>query len=480
MLQVGVTYAAILVTLVAVAVYAITVSRRMDVTTVKTFLSAKNSTSAFRLAWCFFSSGMGSWTLFSFPEIGVIAGSWGVIGYTLSGVLGLVVLALVGPFSRSVLGEGVTLTDFIFNRYGRVMQIYVGLVSLFYQFISFASELTCVGLLATTLSPTAEPAIPIIAVAIITNIYLVIGGLPASLATDVWQGIAVMLLVLVVCIAMFVHVHVPEGAWGETQIAAFTTSGFETLVTLCIAITASNLFYTGYWQRVYAAKDDATLRRACLFAAGFVIPFTVFLALTGMVSKLAYPDGMYFFAILVDMGTFWQILVALVIASLASSVCDSIQLGMSAELVTNFPTLTLTHARLVCVLLNIPAVYIALKNISVLTLFLIADLLCAATVGPMLLGAWKRTHPMAAFLGCLSGLLTIFFHGLYVQGTFVGAIKWFGLPETLYSYNTMVTFIFALIVPVVVTIALSFVLPRQKISRSSYVPATTPAPVHLA
>lgn len=64
--------------------------------------SAKNSLTAFNLAWCFFSAGMGSWTLFSFPEIGVIAGSWGVIGYSLSGVLGMLALGVRLSLSLSL------------------------------------------------------------------------------------------------------------------------------------------------------------------------------------------------------------------------------------------------------------------------------------------------------------------------------------------------------------------------------------------
>ena len=58
------------------------------------YTSAKNSQGPVALAWCFFASGMGSWTLFSFPEIGVLAGSWGIIGYTLSGCLGMLILAV--------------------------------------------------------------------------------------------------------------------------------------------------------------------------------------------------------------------------------------------------------------------------------------------------------------------------------------------------------------------------------------------------
>lgn len=84
MLANGVTYGVMAATLVAVAVYAITISRHMDINSVKNFVSAKNSTTTLRLAWCFFSAGIGAGSLFTFPEIGVSAGSWGIIGYSLS------------------------------------------------------------------------------------------------------------------------------------------------------------------------------------------------------------------------------------------------------------------------------------------------------------------------------------------------------------------------------------------------------------
>jgi Na+/proline symporter len=354
------------------------------------------------------------------------------------------------------------------------MQIYIALISVFYQFISLASELTTVGYMATILAPNADPVVPILFVAIITNIYLLIGGLRASLATDVWQGIAVVSLVFVVCIAMAFHVTIPEGAWKTTNVAAFTTTGFETLVTLCIAITASNLFFTGYWQRVFSGADDATVRKAAVLASLIIIPFTIALAVSGMVSFLAYPDGTYFFAILLDMGRFWQVLVAIVITSLASSVCDSIQIGISAEIVGNFPQLSLLHARAICVLLNIPAIIIATKNYDILTLFLIADLLCTAAVGPMLLGAWKRTSVAGALVGSASGLITIFICGVAYKGTFVGGFEWFVLPEGLYSYNSMITFIVTLIVPVVTTVGVSLAFPGKAPFRNNYIPAMSP------
>ncbi|RLN55367.1 hypothetical protein BBJ29_007046 [Phytophthora kernoviae] len=462
MLASGVTYGVMIATLVAVAAYAIIVSRRMEVNSVKNFVSAKNSTTALRLAWCFFSAGMGSWTLFSFPQIGVSAGSWGVIGYTLSGVSGMLVLAYVGPYTRSALGENVTMTDVVAHRFGYVMQVYIGLISVFYQFISLASELTTVAQLTTMLSPNAHSLVPILVVVFLTNLYLLIGGLRASLATDVWQGIGVIALLAVVCIAMCFHVSIPENAWSDTNVAAFTVTGFETLVTLVIAVTASNLFFTGFWQRVYAAYDDDTLRKAAYIACGIIIPFTVALGVAGMVSYLAYPDGDIFFAILIDMGHGWEVLIVIVIAMLSSGVSDSIQIGIAAELTTCFPQLNLLHARLICALLNVPAIVIAYQEYDILNLFLIADLLCTAAVGPMLLGTWKRATRMGAWAGSAAGLITIFICGVIAQGKFVGGFNWFILPEGLYSQNSMITFIVTLIIPPVVTVIVSLATPPSK------------------
>ncbi|ETK95534.1 hypothetical protein F441_01594 [Phytophthora nicotianae CJ01A1] len=461
MLASGVTYGVMIATLVAVAAYAIIVSRRMEIDSVKNFVSAKNSTTSLRLAWCFFSAGMGSWTLFSFPAIGVDAGSWGVIGYTMSGVCGMMVLAVVGPFTRSALGENVTMTDVVAQRFGYIMQVYISFISVFYQFISLASELTCVAQLTTMLSPNAHSLIPILVVVFLTNLYLLIGGLRASLATDVWQGIGVIALLAVVCIAMCFHVSIPDGAWSRTNVAAFTVEGFETLVTLVIAVTASNLFFTGFWQRVYAAYDDHTLRKAAFMACGIIIPFTVALALAGMVSYLAYPDGDLFFAILIDMGHGWEVLIVIVIAMLASGVSDSIQIGIAAELTTCFPQLSLLHARIIVALLNAPAIVIGYQQYDILNLFLIADLLCTAAVGPMLLGVWKRATRTGALAGSAAGLITIFICGVIAQGKFVGGFNWFILPEGLYSQNSMITFIVTLVIPPVVTVIVSLMTPKR-------------------
>ncbi|KAE9352904.1 hypothetical protein PF008_g5260 [Phytophthora fragariae] len=426
MLANGVTYGVMAATLVAVAAYAITMSRHMEVNSVKNFVSAKNSMSALRLAWCFFAAGIGAGSLFTFPEIGVDAGSWGVIGYTLSGISGMIVLALVGPYIRSAVGENVTMTDVVSNRFGYTMRLYIGFISMFYQFICLASEYTCIAQLTTMMSPDAHPIITILLVAFLTNLYLTIGGLRASLATDVWQGIGVVALVGLVCIAMFFHVSIPDGAWSKTNVAAFTTAGFETLVTLVIAVTASNLFFTGFWQRVYAAYDDHTLYKAAFGASVILTLFTVALAMAGMRSVGLTSSG---------------------------HCCGAHDLLSQA-----FAAARTHHLRA----FECPSNRDRIPAIRHYDSYLIADLFCTVAVGPMLLGTWKRATRAGAFAGNAAGFLTIFIYGVIAQGKFVGGFNWFVLPEGLYSQNSMITFILTLIIPPVVTVGVSLMTPETK------------------
>ncbi len=84
---------------------------------------------------------------------------------------------------------------------------------------------------------------------------------------------------------------------------------------------------------------------------------------------------------------------------------DTLQNALASLAVTEKQGLSLNTARWVTVLLMVPVILIALQGISVLRLFLIADLLCATAVIPVLLGLWQRMSTRAAVAGGLAGLL---------------------------------------------------------------------------
>ena len=55
-------------------------------------------------------------------------------------------------------------------------------------------------------------------------------------------------------------------------------------------------------------------------------------------------------------------------------------------------------------IVNVPAIILSTAGVSVLSLFVMADLVCATCVVPLLMGLSDRIHPTAAAAGCFAGL----------------------------------------------------------------------------
>jgi solute:Na+ symporter, SSS family len=139
------------------------------------------------------------------------------------------------------------------------------------------------------------------------------------------------------------------------------------------------------------------------------------------------------------------------IALVASSV-DTLENGLAALLTTERPSLGLTGARVLTVVVILPAVAVSLVVDSVLQLFLIADLLCAALVAPALLGLWRRTSTSGVVAGTLAGLAGAFGAGWVAAGTWSGALAAVTFPDAV---PTLPPFAGALLVSTVVTVLVS-------------------------
>ena len=72
---------------------------------------------------------LGSGILFSYPEIATIAGVQGLIIYTLSSSLPLLLFAYLGPIIRRKCPEGFVLTEWTRQRYGVFTALYLSLMT---------------------------------------------------------------------------------------------------------------------------------------------------------------------------------------------------------------------------------------------------------------------------------------------------------------------------------------------------------------
>lgn len=397
------------------------------------YVLARNSQGAVGLGLSFLASGLGAWILFAPPELGAVLGIDAVVGYAVAAAGPFVVFALVGPRLRRAVPSGHGLTEFLRVRFGPAAGTAVALLSLAYMGVFVAAELVAVGGLAEILGGV-PPTVTVLAVVLATLAYTTHGGLRASLRTDRWQGWLVIVLLAVAGTAALTTVTDPVEAVRGSGLLGADRPGLETGVTLVIAVTAANLFHQGYWQRVWAAVDDRALRRGALIGAAATIPLIL---VTGGLGVLAASAGvaevpaLSAFALASEFPTVVVAGVLVLGVALVASSVDTVENALAALVVAERPRMRLGHARIVTVVVMVPAAVVGLVADSVLQLFLVADLLCAALVGPALLGLWRRTTTAGVLTGAVAGLLGALVGGWLAAGSLAGTITAVTFPDAV-------------------------------------------------
>jgi len=390
----------------------------------------------------FFASSMGAWVLFAAPEVGILSGWWGNLGYALASTVPLGAVAILGPAVLSRFGEGFCLTDWVRVRFGRGMQIYVGIISLFYMWIYLVAELSSMGNLIFSMAGL-DPLHALLPVSIATMLYTSLAGLPASIWTDRLQGVVMVVTILVTLIACFTKLNVGATEW--RSVSTWTDKGFESLVTLIIAVLGAGLFDMSAWQRVYAASGAATLRKGCAFGVALIFPTMILFGLAGMLAQaqaltstgagVAIPALGFFELLGMQSSGFSGLAFALAVCMVASSV-DSLQTGLlsvlSREILSKklSPTQSLLAGQLFLVAVNMPAIIMATEGTkdpdfggSIINLFLIADLLAVSIAVPVFMGLGSLATQGGALAGCVSGLLFILGFGWFEFHTFMAGLE---------------------------------------------------------
>jgi solute:Na+ symporter, SSS family len=393
------------------------------------YLTARDTQSTIRLALAFLASGLGAWMLFAPPEVGQYIGVLGVIGYAVGGALPFVAYAWLGPKIRDAAPDGVTLTDWVRERFGRGAQTWVGVVSVFYMFMFITAELTAIGDVFDLLAGI-DPWVPIVMTAAVTAAYTAWGGLPASLRTDYVISTMVLVLVAIAMAAILVHVDDPLAKAQDAGLTSFSRAGWESILVLSIAITAANLFHQGYWQRTWSAESSEVLTRAGYGSAVLSFLVLFLFGVMGMIAGgVAIADGVEpspvpFFFLLDGLPEVVIFLVAVMSVALVASSVDSLQSALAATMARDLTDrrLTLHGAKIVTVALTVPAVLIALKGYDILRLFLIADLVAAATVVPVFLGLRRPASSASVVVGSLAGLASVVALGGIQEGTLQGGV----------------------------------------------------------
>ena len=406
-----------------------------------TYLVSNCNVGVFNLSATLVASSLGAWILFGPPTAATWGGFGSVIGYALGAAFPMIALIFFGKKLRVLLPKGRSLTELVLKIFGKNLFKLIFSLMIFYLFIFLCAEVTAISKLIYYISGL-DVWISATIILSFTLIYVLFGGLKATIRSDGIQFIAIILLFFYLIFAFFfqnnnnLNLNIFEENFIKFDNKSLITS-FQFGFVFFIAVAATNLFHQGNWQRVYAAKSEKILVKS-LFISFFVIFVIVLgLGLTGSISKLnglKFNEDLAFFSIILNKSDIFVSLTVLIF-----SLCLTI--STVDTLLNSISSLTIVHSKdffnfkylkdkklsnVILIILSILCLVIALYQLSVLYLFLLADLLCCACVYVIFKGFYqKKIYPSQSFILIMIGLFLglLFFPSIdFSKSLLVGVI----------------------------------------------------------
>lgn len=377
---------------------------------------------------------MGGWILFNPPEAGsTFGGITAILGYCFGTAAAALAFAVVGPRLRKIMPWGYSLNEYVRYRFqsqggrglfAKPLYWLVVAVMLLYMFVYMTAELTAVvqALKQLTSLPSLETALSIM---LVIFLYTAIGGLRATILTDAIQFVLIVPLLVLCFWAMVsnlgglsaslepVKINFPE------LLSLGNIDGLRFGASLLIAITAAELFNQANWQRVYACRNEQTVRRSFVGSAFLIFPLIFLVGSLGlMAAGQNFQGETAFFKLFVSLSMpTWSLFVVLILASaLVMSSIDSLLNAITSVLTWDMMRLSgqvgdraesqaLIIARSITMATGFLAIAIALDGDSLIYLFFVADLLCSALIFPVIFSFYNR-HQTAhnALWSALAGI----------------------------------------------------------------------------
>tara|TARA_B100001063_G_scaffold230499_1_gene243685 strand:- start:22 stop:1464 length:1443 start_codon:yes stop_codon:yes gene_type:complete len=386
------------------------------------YLTANRNIGLFSLTTSLTASALGAWILFGPASAATWGGIGSIIGYSLGTAFPMFFLIFLGKKIRKEFPKGSSLIEFMRKKFGKSLFKLILLMTIFYMFIFLCAEVTAVAVLINYISGT-ELWITALIVLISTLVYVLYGGLKASIFTDNIQMIVIIILLLI----SFTYIYSFTGSQFSFDfikeknphlLSSSYLPSYTAGLTFFIAVAATNLFHQGNWQRIYAAKNFATLKKSLIISFFIIIPIVFYMGFSGMVAfsldPTIRPDLGFFSLLLKKQTTLLSFIIIILGLALTISTVDTLINAISSLIVIdgkatfNFKSKIdyLKFSKYAIVLLSIISFIVASKGFDILYLFLLADLFCCAFVLTVFYSFYnKNINEKTAYISIIIGLI---------------------------------------------------------------------------
>ena len=430
------------------------------------YLTAGRKIGTLSLTTSLVASALGAWILFGPASAATWGGIGAVIGYSLGTAFPMIALIYLGKKIRKSFPKGITLTQYIFHKIGKNLFKLIILISIFYMFIFLCAEITAVATLINYIS--GSPLwITAALVMITTLIYTLYGGLRASILTDNFQFLIIIILLLVCMNYIFSSDFISYKIIlnnSDILLSSKYIPNYTAGLTFFIAVAATNLFHQGNWQRVFAAKNYDVLNKSLKLSFLIIIPIVFFMGVTGIIAisidnKIS-PDLAFFSILLKDKSEILCMVIIILAISLTVSTIDTLVNAISSLIIVDGKKINknLKSSNILVIFFSIIAFLVASKGFSILYLFLLADLLCCAAVFPVFYGFYKKSLKerhliISVIIGLFLGFL-LFPSPDFSRSILIGLMLPFDLfPQIVSSYLLFWSFLLATLGPVIAIIS---------------------------
>jgi len=434
---------------------------------INNYLVANRSVGTFSLTTSLVASALGAWILFGPASAATWGGIGAVIGYSLGTAFPLFILVYLGKKFRKSYPKGKTLIEVIRLRFGTKLFKLILFLSIFYMTIFLIAEVTAVSILVNYISGTDLWITALIVIAS-SLIYTLYGGLRASIFTDNIQFVVLILLLLIGFSYLisfnsndfnfeFIKTNKPN------LLSTNYLTNFTAGLTFFIAVAATNLFHQGNWQRVYAAKSNDVLKKSLIFSFIIIIPVVFLMGFSGLIAisqnSSVVPDLAFFSLLLKEQTILLSIIILMLALSLTISSIDTLINAISSLIVVDgnrvikFKGNYLNLSKKILVFLSLIAFFVASKGLSILYLFLLADLFCCAAVLTIFYSFYSKSlneknSYISIIIGLTAGIL-LFPSPDFSKSILIGIIFPIDFVPSFFSQSLLFcSFILATFVPI--------------------------------
>ena len=384
------------------------------------YLIANRSIGVFSLTTSFVSSALGAWILFGPASAATWGGIGAVIGYALGTAFPLFILIYLGEKFRKLFPKARTLIEVVRLKFGKQLFKLILFLTVFYMVIFLIAEVTAVSILVNYISGTS---LWITALIVVTTslVYTLYGGLRASIFTDTIQFI-VFVILLIIALSYLVSFNSEQFSFefiklNKPNLVSFNyLPNFTAGLTFFIAVAATNLFHQGNWQRVYAAKNNHILKKSLLFSFFIIIPIVFFMGFSGLVAtsvnSTVVPDLAFFSLLFKEQIIMLSVIVVILGISLTISSIDTLINAISSLIIVdgnkviNFKGDYFKLSNYLIISISIIVFVVASKGLSILYLFLLADLFCCSAVLTLFYSFYNKSiKEKNAYISILIGLI---------------------------------------------------------------------------